>query len=407
MKKNLLLIAVLIGLTTTVVNAQWQAKNTGLGSNNVSTVVTTGANVLAGTDAGLYISTDNGDNWALVSNTNLTTVDVKQLAVVGSNVFVATYGSGIYMSSDNGVTWTAKNAGFPFLYACGVSSVGNTIYASMSFDHVYTSIDNGTTWTAVTSAVLDDITVNSIISSGSNLIAASGSCNGSSDEGVYISTDGGATFTLTSVIGDSPTLAVVGSTIMAATQDGVFKSTDNGVTWSPTMNVSGVIDNAISLLANGSTLLVGCPYSVYSTTNMGTSYTDISAGAGAANLSVSSLTMNSSYVFAGNTFHSVGVWRRPLSELGLSLGVNEEIIASAFTVYPNPTNGKFKLRADIDLSQDAQLQVFNLLGESMLNVNHFNTQNETEIDLSAAPRGIYFVQITDGANKYSKKIVVE
>lgn len=403
MKTKLTLISTFfVLLFCCTANAQWQQVNTGLTSNNVSSVIAAGTNLLAGTDAGLFISTDNGDTWTIVSNTTLATADVKALASSGGNIFAATFGGGIFLSTDNGLTWTAKNTGFTYLYACAVATMGSTIYASMSFDGTYTSTDNGTTWTKSTSSVLNGLTVNSIITSGPNMIVASGGCNGGTTNGVFLSTDGGVTWTATSVTGSAPALAVIGSTVFAATQNGVFKSADNGSTWTTTANTSGIIDNAMSLLAAGNTLLVGCPYSMYSSTNNGTSWTDISTGAGGANLSVTSFTANSTYVFAGNIYHSVGVWRRSLSELGLTTGVAGLSHDNNISIYPNPSSDKVTL--ELPDYKNTTVELFDLSGRM---IQHIVLENErTILNTESLAPGSYIVKFS-GPNGNSVKRMVK
>lgn len=399
--KLTLLTSMFTLLVCCIANAQWQPVNTGLTTNNVNAVLATGNNVLAGTDGGLFISSDNGDTWTTVGNSTLAAADVKALASGGGNVFAATFGGGIFLSADNGLTWTAKNTGFSFLYACAVATVGTTVYASMSFDGTYTSTDNGTTWTKSTNTVLNGLTVNSIITSGTNMIIGSGGCNGGTNGGVFLSTDGGATWAATSVIGDSPALAVIGTTVFAATQDAVFKSTDNGATWTMTANTSGIIDNAISLLVAGNTLLVGCPYSMYSSTNNGASWTDISTGAGGANLSVTSFTMNPTYVFAGNIYHSVGVWRRSLSEMGLTTGIAGLANDNSIAVYPNPVNDK----VIVELSDyiNTTVELFDLTGRL---IQRIVLQDEkTTLNTNDLAPGSYILKFNSPDNSSVRRII--
>ncbi|MCW3104411.1 MAG: two component regulator propeller domain protein [Bacteroidetes bacterium] len=403
MKTKFTWITLLLVLACTAANAQWQAVNTGLTTNNVNSVVTIGPNVLAGTDAGLFISTNNGNSWTAVADTNFAGQDVKQLAVSGSTVFAATFGHGVFASTDNGVTWAAKNTGFTYLYACGIAVAGTTVYASMSFDGVYTSIDNGTTWVKSTNAVLNGITVNSIIMSGTNMIAASGSCNGGTNGGVFLSTNGGLTWAATSVTGDADALAVIGSTIFAATQNGVFKSADNGLTWNPTTNTSGIIDNATALIAGGTKLLVGCPYSMYSTVDNGTTWSDISTGAGAANLSVTSFAVNSTYVFAGNIYHSVGVWRRPLSELGITAGIEGLSSDDGLIMYPNPVTDKLVL--EVSDYKNTTVEVFNLQGQLIQRI--VPESSATVISTGSFSPGLYVLKVNSPAGSAVRRFIKE
>ena len=69
-------------------------------------------------------------------------------------------------------------------------------------------------------------------------------------------------------------------------------------------------------------------------------------------------------------------------------------------VFPNPSTGIFTIKND-NISSPINFEVYNMLGEMIL-----QKQNSTEIDLSNAVKGIYFVKITIGTKNYTEKIVV-
>jgi photosystem II stability/assembly factor-like uncharacterized protein len=75
-------------------------------------------NLFAGTDNGVYVSTNEGVTWTAANNglpkssydTSRYT-GVRALASSGSNVFVATEHNGVFLSSDDGATWNSISAG--------------------------------------------------------------------------------------------------------------------------------------------------------------------------------------------------------------------------------------------------------------------------------------------------------
>ncbi len=71
-------------------------------------------------------------------------------------------------------------------------------------------------------------------------------------------------------------------------------------------------------------------------------------------------------------------------------------------VYPNPFNNQFMVKYELE-SATAALKVFNMYGK--LVENTVITKSNTLIDLSQEANGIYFVQITDGATRVTKKMV--
>jgi len=65
-----------------------------------------GNNLVAGTDEGIYYSTDGGNNW---NPTNVPTINIPSLASSGNYVYAAVpSGAGVYRSIDNGVSWSVS-----------------------------------------------------------------------------------------------------------------------------------------------------------------------------------------------------------------------------------------------------------------------------------------------------------
>ncbi|MDL2315210.1 leucine-rich repeat protein [Bacteroidales bacterium OttesenSCG-928-C19] len=64
-------------------------------------------------------------------------------------------------------------------------------------------------------------------------------------------------------------------------------------------------------------------------------------------------------------------------------------------VYPNPTTGKIEIEA---LSLPNDIKVFNIIGELIIDI-----KNQSSIDLSSYPNGIYFIQIDNSTYKIIKQ----
>jgi hypothetical protein len=75
---------------------------------------------------------------------------------------------------------------------------------------------------------------------------------------------------------------------------------------------------------------------------------------------------------------------------------------SEFTIYPNPTTGKFQLQAEIP--NVYAVEIINTLGEKIFSAELKNER--IEIDLSNNSTGIYFVMLhTKQGNSFSRKII--
>ncbi len=103
----------------------------------VYSLVVSGNNVFAGTDAGIFLSPNNGTDWLPV-NTGLTKTTISSLAVSGSNIFAGTNGGGVFISNNNGNNWSAFSSGLPNTSTINSLVVGrNNIFAGTSDSGVW------------------------------------------------------------------------------------------------------------------------------------------------------------------------------------------------------------------------------------------------------------------------------
>ena len=212
---------------------------------------------------GVITSIDNGASWQDTEEDSLT---VRGLTVdpTNPNIVYAATGKGVLKTVDGGDLWTANSAGLPtvgttedpFDSPRTVRSIvvdptdPNVVYAAVS--GVYRSVDGGATWIAINGNLPTGVTCgascpgNGTISAlaidhspGSHatwgtLYAASDGATGS---GVYRSTDGGATWTLTG--SGLPVISLAldrlgqsGPTLYAGTSTGLVYRSVNGGAWS-------------------------------------------------------------------------------------------------------------------------------------------------------------------------------
>ena len=86
-----------------------------------------------------------------------------------------------------------------------------------------------------------------------------------------------------------------------------------------------------------------------------------------------------------------------------------------FSIYPNPTNGKFTLQFKNTMSvagngivddNEPKMEIYNLLGDKILILQQIVQQNSTQIDLNSYPAGVYFVTIYDRKNTYTQRLII-
>jgi hypothetical protein len=137
----------------------------------VNDIVASGTNLFAGTSYdGVFLSTDNGDNWIDV-NSGLTNTDVNAMAVSGTNIYVGTYNGGVFLSTDNGSNWAEVNNGLTgqYLNVLSFASSGSAVFAGTNDGIAFTN-DNGANWTEISTGLTNRRIV-SLEVSGTNLIA--------------------------------------------------------------------------------------------------------------------------------------------------------------------------------------------------------------------------------------------
>jgi CubicO group peptidase (beta-lactamase class C family) len=81
--------------------------------------------------------------------------------------------------------------------------------------------------------------------------------------------------------------------------------------------------------------------------------------------------------------------------------------SSLFTVYPNPSNGKFTVKFEGFQQANCKLIICNLLGKEIYTSFIKGQQTTADIDLSDFSKGIYFVKFDDGTYSYKQKISIE
>ena len=107
---KLIIIFFFITLCFPKMDAQWVRTN---GPRNIAitSLAANGNNLFAGTGmGGIFISTNNGNNWAQLSVD--TTWSIYTIFVTNNNVFAGTY-PGARLSTNNGANWSTISTGLP------------------------------------------------------------------------------------------------------------------------------------------------------------------------------------------------------------------------------------------------------------------------------------------------------
>jgi hypothetical protein len=223
----------------------WIAMNVGLPSTpQVYSLVLAGDDLLAGTDDGVYISSDGGEHWR-ASNTGLQGISIRSLVVTGPIVLAGSEYRGVFRTTDGGTTWVAINSGIPivggttsaprYMPVSSFAVVGSRVYfgvpvvlisSHVRTYQVYSSDITDSSW-APSDSGITGCQVGGFAVQNQTLFAAT-------RFGIYYWRYGTPRWLETSLTGQSvKVLAQYGQLMIAGTaENGVYLSTD-GFSWQP------------------------------------------------------------------------------------------------------------------------------------------------------------------------------
>ena len=88
-----------------------------------------GNDVLTGTGSGIFKSIDNGAYWTFLGLRNQL---VTSMVVNGSNIFASTWnGGGVFISTNNRDNWSAVNNGLPNMFVNALAMSANNLFAGL------------------------------------------------------------------------------------------------------------------------------------------------------------------------------------------------------------------------------------------------------------------------------------
>ena len=160
---------------TTSHGSEWFIQKPQLPAGNVYSLAFSSGSLVAGTDTGVFVSTDNGQSWSSRSD-GLSSWSVQTVGVNGSYWFAGTLTTGLFRSENSGLAWSKATTGLDETrYVTSMLCQGNMVYAGTHYGGLLISSDNGKTWSKTGSLPVATI-VTGIILKGNSLFA--GTYNG-------------------------------------------------------------------------------------------------------------------------------------------------------------------------------------------------------------------------------------
>lgn len=303
---------------STDLGATWIDMSTGLGNGGIQALLYDGTTLFAGTPAdaaGLYRSTNGGANWNAAAAGLPIASNLRSMIAFDGEVFAGTEGDGIYRSSDHGDSWLKTDVNNPLLnhqLVLAFCAKDNALYAGAA-NGIYKSTDGGATFQRTLNGFPPNINVTAYslsVSSGNILAAVSVSFSPSEGlQGIFYSSDDGSTWhqaslpitptAVTAVASDGSSLAYAGVYGQSFSVKGLYKSTDAGVTWTQRQALSVDIER---LAAKGSNVLAGELFGAWYSTDYGESWAfSDPPGNCPFGCGIFTYTLAGNSIFAGNT----------------------------------------------------------------------------------------------------------
>jgi hypothetical protein len=91
-----------------------------------------------------------------------------------------------------------------------------------------------------------------------------------------------------------------------------------------------------------------------------------------------------------------------------TLGTNENVFGSDFSLYPNPTSGQFTIKTSGLTGNDAELKIYNILGQQVFSKTQTIEDNgKINVNASGLSSGLYLIELQQDEQVFSTKLIIE
>jgi hypothetical protein len=90
-----------------------------------------------------------------------------------------------------------------------------------------------------------------------------------------------------------------------------------------------------------------------------------------------------------------------------TVSVNTQSVDETVNVYPNPTSGVVTLDLNGSMAQTAKVEVYNAMGQMVMNQNYSEAASKFEINLSGNATGVYTIKLISEGTVVTKRVVLQ
>jgi hypothetical protein len=373
--------------------------------------------IIAGTDSGLYVSPNGGDNWFNRISTNIEFPDVRWAPLATDTILClaggGSYSDGLYLSDDGGNSWNTvayhlnpRRMGFDctepgFMYIC----FSDGIIKSQNYGQTSGPCNTGLPGTDIQDVTGDGAHSLEAYAAGSNFMAHTSNFGNTWSEmpGTFNVPDNYPK----RVIFDpnSP------ETIYVACDKFVTHSVNGGATWNYTSMPEPGIDAIVCHPDIPGEIYVGSDSGgVYKSVDAGASFIEINGNIG--NMHIHSLIIDrNGYLLAGT---DNGIYIVELS----TVSIDNELppLAQSFSLaqnYPNPFNNHTLISFTVEDPHRTKVEIFNIAGQLVKTLydgygSHDLIWDGTNDQGRAVTSGVYFCRLScDNRSEYRRMTLLK
>ncbi|MFA6572279.1 MAG: T9SS type A sorting domain-containing protein [Bacteroidota bacterium] len=403
--KKILLIAFLFLLNSTHIFAQWEElRNINIGSNITCLAVSENI-IYAGTEKGLFISEDNGDNWKELITQDTIDMRVLSVAVKGDTIIIGTRSLGLFISFDNGSKWKNLHNMFDITIDIPINAIvfdnSGSIYVGSENYEISSSSNYGDSWDHKFYEKGYEVTA--FICIGNNIIAGT-------NLGILFSKNGSSLDFYSRKRLDSigiSSFAKNENNVFAGTDNGLYLAEDSGDNWTR-VNID-FSDNIQSMvLVNNNIFAISRSKGLFQSIDFGENWKLVNQNLVSyisfGSVRKWSIVIGYEYIFVSADSR---IFRAKLSDFGIT-NVQEKINEFNISLFPNPANNTFRLKYNSDVEKQAQLSIYDYLGKEVLSLSEpcVAGANEKTVDCSRLSTGYYIVKVRCGAGVQTQGLVI-
>lgn len=201
---------------------QWEPINTGIKSFTIFSLTHNQSNLIATTDKGIYLSTNNGTTWASINNGLPLNRRITSFTISNGTFIASTSSLGIFRSTNNGQDWQQANNGLLDNNIQHLKASGNIAWALSRNAGLFKSENGGQSWLQVNTpnncTSCEDIAI-----LGNTIFIAQGS--------LLVSSDSGKVWKEDNSVENTKSITAYKGRLIANSDYRIFESLDSGKNW--------------------------------------------------------------------------------------------------------------------------------------------------------------------------------